>query len=112
MEIKATLQKPYTDEQRLDFIVEQNHNNGYEIQESQNALEAWGLTDEEKAQQEKEKRIAAIKLELNEKDAKAVRSIRAKLAGVSTPQDDAFLVQNEQEAEALRQELKDLGGLK
>ena len=25
MEIKATLQKPYTDKQRMDFIVEQNH---------------------------------------------------------------------------------------
>ena len=47
MEIKAQLNKPYTENQRLDFIVEQNHNNGYEIKETELALEAWGYTDEE-----------------------------------------------------------------
>ena len=38
MEIKATLNKPYTDKQRADFIVENNHNKGYEIQETEEAL--------------------------------------------------------------------------
>lgn len=38
MEIKATLNKPYTDKQRADFIVENNHNKGYEIQETEDAL--------------------------------------------------------------------------
>lgn len=47
MEIKATLEKPYTENERLDFIVEQNHNNGYEIKETETALEAWGYTEEE-----------------------------------------------------------------
>ncbi len=42
MEIKATLNKPYTDKQRADFIVEQNHQKGYEIKETVTALEAWG----------------------------------------------------------------------
>lgn len=51
MEIKATLSKPYTDEQRADFIVEQNYNSGYEIRETELALEAWGYTEEEKAQE-------------------------------------------------------------
>ena len=55
MEIKAELFKPYTDEQRIDFIVEQNHNNGYEIQETKTALQAWGYTEEEKQEQEKER---------------------------------------------------------
>ena len=55
MEIKAELFKPYTDEQRIDFIVEQNHNNGYEIQETETALQAWGYTEEEKQEQEKER---------------------------------------------------------
>jgi hypothetical protein len=48
MEIKAELNKPYTETQRMDFIVEQNHNNGYEIRETETALEAWGYTEEEK----------------------------------------------------------------
>lgn len=61
MEIKATLNKPYTEEQRLDFIVTQNHQNGYEIRETETAIEAWGLTEEEQAQQEAE-RIAQLHL--------------------------------------------------
>ena len=47
MEIKAELIKPYTEEQRIDFIVEQNHRKGYEIRETELSLEAWGNTDEE-----------------------------------------------------------------
>ena len=47
MEIKAELQKPYTDKQRLNFIVQQNHQKGYEIRETEEELQAWGYTDEE-----------------------------------------------------------------
>ena len=60
MEIKATLNKPYTDDERIAFIVEQNHQNGYEIKETETALEAWGLTEEEKEEQERE-RISHLK---------------------------------------------------
>ena len=52
MEIKATLQKPYTETQRLDFIIEYNHNQGYEIRETEEAIEAWGYTDDELELQE------------------------------------------------------------
>ena len=38
MEIKAQLKKPYTNKQRADFIVENNHKLGYEIQETEDAL--------------------------------------------------------------------------
>lgn len=55
MEIKALLNKPYTEEERIDFIIEQNHNNGYEIAETEEALEAWGYTEEEKQEQERER---------------------------------------------------------
>ena len=48
MEIKATLNKPYDEINKLDFIVTNNHQLGYEIRETEIALEAWGLTDEEK----------------------------------------------------------------
>ena len=54
MEIKATLQKPYTENEKIDFIVEQNHNQGYEIRETKTALEAWGYTEEEIQEQRKE----------------------------------------------------------
>ena len=61
MEIKATLNKPYTNEQRINFILEQNHRTGYEIRETELALEAWGYTEEEKEKQKRE-RIAKLHL--------------------------------------------------
>ena len=33
MELKATLKQPYTEDERVDFIVKQNHELGYEIRE-------------------------------------------------------------------------------
>lgn len=38
MEIKDKLDKPYTEKQRCDFIVKNNHQSGYEIQETDDAL--------------------------------------------------------------------------
>lgn len=55
MEIKAKLIKPYSETERINFIVEQNHKNGYEIKETEIALEAWGYSDEEKTEQEQER---------------------------------------------------------
>ena len=61
MEIKAKLNKPYSDKQRADFIVENNHNKGYEIKETLNSLEAWGLTDEEQAQKELDDKKSSVR---------------------------------------------------
>lgn len=54
MEIKAQLEKPYTEEQRIQFIVNFNHKLGYAIEETETSLEAWGYTEEEKQEQRKE----------------------------------------------------------
>ena len=85
MEIKAILQKPYTEEEYANFVVEQNHNQGYEIKEYTTSetkqeeienpetgekefveyvettkhIEAWGYTEEEIEQAESE-RIANL----------------------------------------------------
>ena len=59
MEIKATLQKPYDEAQRMDFIVQYNHGMGYVIEETETELQALGYTEEEIAQQERE-RIAKL----------------------------------------------------
>lgn len=61
MEIKAELKKPYTDEQRINFIVENNHKKGYTIEESATSLVALGETEEEKQAKEQE-RIAMLSL--------------------------------------------------
>lgn len=55
MEIKAELQKPYEEESRIEFIIEQNHRLGYEIRETETALEAWGYTEKEIQEQERER---------------------------------------------------------
>lgn len=47
MEIKAAIEKPCTDEERADFIVVQNHQKGYIIEETDEVIEAWGQTSEE-----------------------------------------------------------------
>ncbi len=61
MEIKAELLKPYTEEARIEFIVEQNHKLGYEIKEVEDGLQAWGLTEKEITEQERE-RIAMLNM--------------------------------------------------
>lgn len=55
MEIKAQLNKPYNEKEKIDFIVEQNHKNGYTIEKTDNALFAWGLSDEELEEKEQER---------------------------------------------------------
>lgn len=59
MEIKATLQKPYSENERINFIVQYNHDLGYVIEETETELQALGYTEEELALQEKE-RIANL----------------------------------------------------
>ncbi len=59
MEIKAILNKPYTEKERMNFIVKYNHNQGYVIEETETELQALGYTEEEITSQEKE-RIAKL----------------------------------------------------
>lgn len=56
-EIIATLEKPYTENQRMDFIVEYNHNQGYEIEELEDKIQAYTMepTEEEKQKAERER---------------------------------------------------------
>ena len=110
MEIKATLNKPYTKSQRLDFIVTQNHNKGYVIKETKTSLEAWGLTEEEQQAQAKEARKKELIAELAELDLKQIRSLAAKAAGTATDEDIAILADLEEQKAIKRQELKDLKG--
>lgn len=55
MEIRAKLLKPYTEEQRIRFVVENEHKKGLILQNTDEALLAWGYTEEELLEQEKER---------------------------------------------------------
>ena len=89
MEIKAQLNKPYTEEQRVDFIIEQNHRQGYQIKETEVALEAWGYTEEEKQQQEQE-RISHLKC------TKRVLALMLQQMGISYTRLKNLIATNEQ----------------
>ena len=55
MEIIAEIKQPYSSNQRMNFIVKYNHQLGYEIRETDDAIQAWGYDDVEKQQQERER---------------------------------------------------------
>lgn len=110
MEIKATLNKPYTDVQYADFVVENNHKKGYEIRITEQAAEAWGLTAEEIAEQEKQTQIDVLRAELDNLDLKAIRALRAIQAGTGTPEDTEKLEDLEMLAVQIREELSELLG--
>ena len=57
MELKAVLNSPYTKEEKNKFIIEENHQKGYKIEETSKGLEAWGHTSEE-IEQFKKARLA------------------------------------------------------
>lgn len=54
MEIKETLNKPFSKEQKFDFVCEANACN-YKVEETETQLEAWGYTAEEEAEMERER---------------------------------------------------------
>ena len=66
MEIKAILNKPCEEKERIDFIVKQNHELGYTIKETECAFEAWGFTEEELRvnEQERIKNLSLTKREV------------------------------------------------
>ena len=61
MELKASLDKPFEKEDKIAFIMLYNRQYGYEIKETPSSLEAWGYTDEELEQLERQ-RIDALTL--------------------------------------------------
>lgn len=75
MEIKTSLNKPYTQKEKMDFIVQQNHNLGYNIVETDTALEAWGKTEEEIQTEENENKKLEIQKQLDDIDKKRIRAV-------------------------------------
>lgn len=100
MEIKAILNKPYTDKERIDFIVTQNHNKGYEIKETDVALEAWGLTEEEK-----EAKVIPSQLAALEAQTGLIRPMREMILAENSSVSD-YVKAKAQELEDLAKQLR------
>ena len=60
MEIKDKLNKPCSEKQREDFIINNNYIKDYEIVETEEAFEAWGYTKQEEEEKERE-RVSHLK---------------------------------------------------
>lgn len=50
----AEMKKPYTTKERADFVIVYSNQQGCEIRETETALQAWGYTEEEQAQKDRE----------------------------------------------------------
>ena len=111
------LEKPYTELQYADFVVEHNHNNGRKIAETENEVYALELNEiigedgvplinpsyeTEQAQRYAEYRIEEIKTALYELDLEAIRPLRAILAGTQTDEDLEKIKEIETNAKELR----------
>jgi len=111
------LEKPYTDEDYANFIVEYNHNKGLRIEETLTtvfALENDEIIQDgnpiknpdyenEKNEQIKEQRKNEIKLKLAELDLKTIRALRE---GGENEEGQMFLKIYQEEINALREELQ------
>ena len=76
MEVKAFINKPYTKEQRIDFIIQYNRNLGYQIEERQDKLVALGYTEEEKQEIEKQNKITEIDYKISELNNESLEYMR------------------------------------
>lgn len=88
MEIKDRLEKPYTEKERLDFIVKNNHQSGYEIQETDDALLA--VYREPEAPTYEEQRQARANEYARLIDPLHSQKIRKQILGTWTEDDENF----------------------
>ena len=86
--------------------------------EKMDVEEAWdgtwyksGFAPTKPASVEKEEKIQELKAQLTVIDEKSNRSMRAILAGTATEADRTFLANLEAQAEELRQQIHNLGGI-
>lgn len=75
MEIKAELNTPYTENEKINFIVQNNHKLGYIIEEQEDKLVALGYTEQEIKEQEKQARNAEIDSKIKELQEMALPEI-------------------------------------
>ena len=89
MEVKYRLLKPYSENDRANFIVKYNHNQGYTINETETELQALDYTEEEIKEKEKE-RIYNLKC------TKRVLALMLQQLGISYSKLKELIASNEQ----------------
>ena len=100
MIVVAELKKPCTDKARADFIVENNHNKGYEIKETDTELQAWGYTEEEQQEQKQQKESEEKELALQ----KAIEELGKEIAKADLSGDEDWKAELREEYTKLMEE--------
>lgn len=75
MEIKAILEKPYTQNQKNDFIIENHRKLNYEIRYTNSGIEAWGYTQEEQIEINKQIKNSQIDDKISELEQMCIPEI-------------------------------------
>lgn len=107
MIVVDVLKKPYTDEEKKQFIVKNNHCLGFRILETDKELQALDYSEEEKKEQNKEFEIQDLKKQLDETDYKIIKCSEYSLAGKELPYDIEYLHTQRQ---AIRDRITELEG--
>ena len=68
MEIKAILYKPYTEEEKEHFIINESHRKGFDIVETETSIESWGRSEQDIFEEFKQKKYVE-----NDNKAKTAR---------------------------------------
>lgn len=119
MKNRPMLNKPYTDKQRMDFIVEYNHKKGLKIEETSSclyALEGCEILENgipainptyfiEQEKMEKEEQKVSILAQLDELDKKRIRAVCEPSMKTET---QSWLEYYNEQISLLRQELSEL----
>ena len=102
------LDKPFTNKQRADFIIEHDGLRAIETDEALILLEH--DEDEEYQQLQAEHRLMQLKMQLEEIDNKKVRSTSVIALGIATQDDIDYLTHLEEQAEQIRKQIRELQG--
>lgn len=98
------LEKPFTNKQRADFIVEHDGLRAIETDEALILLEH--EEDEMYQELQKEQKIIKLKTQLEVIDSKKMRSTSAIALGIATQDDIDYLTNLEAQAEKIREEIR------
>lgn len=91
MIVVAELKKPCTDKERANFIVENNHQKGYQIKETKIHIQAWGFTEEELKEQKKQQEEQQAQAEYEQSRLPNVEETLMDLAMIDEEYDNSLL---------------------
>lgn len=91
MIVVAELKKPYSDKERADFIVKNNHQKGFVIKYEGNSIQAWGFTEEELEEQKRQQEKQQVQAEYEQSRLPNVEETLMDFAMTNEEHDNSLL---------------------